>query len=205
MCVDYTDLNKACPMDPFPLPNIDQLVDETAGCALMSFLDAFRGYHQIFMHEDEEEKTDFTTPKRVFCYRVIAFGLKISGATYTRMVAKVFKQVYDPDMNEDNNRTELHLIDEKREVAATHAENYQRQAKAYHDKRVRPRYFQVGYYVLRRRKASQPLEGSKFAKRWEGPYIVTTVVRPGSYKLKTPKGKTIDKVWNTEHLLKYFQ
>ncbi|XP_019198276.1 PREDICTED: uncharacterized protein LOC109192140 [Ipomoea nil] len=62
MCVDYTDLNKACPMDPFPLPNIDYLVDETAGCALMSFLDAFRGYHQIFMHEDDEEKTAFTTP-----------------------------------------------------------------------------------------------------------------------------------------------
>ncbi|XP_031090958.1 uncharacterized protein LOC115995951 [Ipomoea triloba] len=93
MCVDYTDLNKACPMDPFPLPNIDQLVDEIAGCALMSFLDAFRGYHQIFMHEEDEEKTAFTTPEGVFCYRVMAFGLKNSGATYTRMVAKVFKKV----------------------------------------------------------------------------------------------------------------
>ncbi|XP_019197405.1 PREDICTED: uncharacterized protein LOC109191268 [Ipomoea nil] len=98
ICVDYTDLNKACPMDPFPLPNIDQLVDETAGCALMSFLDAFRGYHQIFMHEDDEEKTAFTTPEGVFCYRVMAFGLKNSGATYTRMVAKVFKQVLGHNM-----------------------------------------------------------------------------------------------------------
>ncbi|XP_031099838.1 uncharacterized protein LOC116004037 [Ipomoea triloba] len=63
MCVDYTDLNRACPMDRFPLPNIDQLVDETAGCELMSFMDAFRGYHQIFMHEEDAEKTAFTTQK----------------------------------------------------------------------------------------------------------------------------------------------
>ncbi|XP_019150214.1 PREDICTED: uncharacterized protein LOC109147030 [Ipomoea nil] len=93
MCVDYKDLNKAFPMDPFSLPNIDQLVDETAGCALMSFLDAFRGYHQIFMHEDDEEKTAFTTPEWVLCYRVMAYGLKNSGATYIRMVAKEFKKV----------------------------------------------------------------------------------------------------------------
>nr|GME05956.1 uncharacterized protein LOC109168246 [Ipomoea batatas] len=69
------------------------------------------------------------------------------------------------------------------------AENYQRQAKAYHDKRVRPLYFQVGDYVLRRREASKPLDGGKLAKRWEGPYIVLAVVRPGSYKLKTPKAE----------------
>ncbi|XP_031106330.1 uncharacterized protein LOC116010979 [Ipomoea triloba] len=118
MCVDYTDLNKACPMDPFPLPNIDQLVDETAGCALMSFLDAFRGYHQIFMHEEDEEKTAFTTPEGVFCYRVMAFGLKNSGATYTRMVAKVFKKVlgrnlqaYVDDMIVKSSETDLHTED----------------------------------------------------------------------------------------------
>ncbi|CAH9083530.1 unnamed protein product [Cuscuta europaea] len=93
MCVDYTDLNRACPMDPFPLPNIDQLVDETAGCELMSFLDAFRGYHQISMHEDDAEKTAFMTPEGIFCYLVMAFGLKKSGATYTRMVAKIFRTV----------------------------------------------------------------------------------------------------------------
>ncbi|XP_019178888.1 PREDICTED: uncharacterized protein LOC109174051 [Ipomoea nil] len=118
MCVDYTDLNKACPMDPFPLPNIDQLVDETAGCALMSFLDAFQGYHQIFIHEEDEEKTAFTTPEGVFCYRVMAFGLKNSGATYTRMVAKVFKKVlrrnlqaYVDDMIVKSTEADLHTAD----------------------------------------------------------------------------------------------
>ncbi|XP_019179525.1 PREDICTED: uncharacterized protein LOC109174725 [Ipomoea nil] len=118
MCVDYTDLNKACPMDPFPLPNINQLVDGTAGCALMSFLDAFRGYHQIFMQEDDEEKTAFTTHEGVFYYRVMAFGLKKSGATYTRMVAKVFKQVlgrnmkaYVDDMIVKSRKAEGHVDD----------------------------------------------------------------------------------------------
>ncbi|XP_019176175.1 PREDICTED: uncharacterized protein LOC109171578 [Ipomoea nil] len=98
MCVDYTDLNKACPMDRFPLPNIDQLVDETAGCELMSFMDAFRGYHQISMHEEDAEKTAFTTPDGIFCYLVMSFGLKNAGATYTRMVAKLFKTVLGRNM-----------------------------------------------------------------------------------------------------------
>ena len=53
MCVDYTDLNKACPKDDFPLPRIDQPVDSTSGCELMSFLDAYSGYHQIHMAKDD--------------------------------------------------------------------------------------------------------------------------------------------------------
>ncbi|XP_019184570.1 PREDICTED: uncharacterized protein LOC109179515 [Ipomoea nil] len=93
MCVDYTDLNKACPQDPFPLPRTDQLVDETSGCELLSFMDAFKGYHQIFMAEEDEEKTAFVTPDGIYCYRVMAFGLKNSGATFTRMVAKIFKDL----------------------------------------------------------------------------------------------------------------
>ena len=62
LCIDYTDINKACPNDPFPLPRIDQIVDSTAGCDLLSFLDAYSGYHQIFMTREDEEKTTFITP-----------------------------------------------------------------------------------------------------------------------------------------------
>ena len=47
MCIDYTSLNKACPRDPYPLPRIDQIVDSTSGCDLLSFLDAYSGFHQI--------------------------------------------------------------------------------------------------------------------------------------------------------------
>ena len=49
MCPDYTSLNKACPKKPFSLPRIDQIVDSTAGCEILSFLDAYSGYHQIKM------------------------------------------------------------------------------------------------------------------------------------------------------------
>ncbi|CAH9133280.1 unnamed protein product [Cuscuta epithymum] len=118
MCVDYTDLNKACPMDPFLLPNIDQLVDETAGCELMSFIDAFSGYHQIRMHEEDAEKTSFMTPEGVFCYLVMAFGLKNSGATYTRMISKLFRPVlgrtmeaYVDDMIVKSKRAGTHAVD----------------------------------------------------------------------------------------------
>lgn len=85
-------------MDPFPLPKIDLLVDETARCALPSFMDAFHGYHQIFMHDGDEEKTAFITLNGVFCYLVMAFGLRNSGATYTRMVAKLFGELLGKSM-----------------------------------------------------------------------------------------------------------
>ena len=62
MCVDYTSLNKTCPKVPFPLPRIDQIVDTTAGCELLSFLDAYSGYHQIKMKESDQIATSFITP-----------------------------------------------------------------------------------------------------------------------------------------------
>ena len=82
VCVDFTDLNKACPKDPFPLPKIDQLVDSMAGHERMSFLDAFQGYHQIALRKEDQEKTAFITPRGVFFYKVMPFRLKNAGATY---------------------------------------------------------------------------------------------------------------------------
>ena len=81
MCVDFTDLNKACPKDDFPLPKIDRLVDSTAGHALFSFMDANAGYHQIPMAEEDQVHTAFTTSSGFYCYRVMPFGLKNAGAT----------------------------------------------------------------------------------------------------------------------------
>lgn len=71
MCVDYTDLNKAFPLDPYPLPSIHQMVDEMAVATLMSFMDAFKGYNQIMMVGEDESKTSFITPER----RYFAIGL----------------------------------------------------------------------------------------------------------------------------------
>jgi hypothetical protein len=76
MCLDFTDLNKACPKDSFPLPQIDQLVDSTAGHRLLTFMDAFSGYNQIMMDDADQEKTSFITSKGLFCYKVMPFGLK---------------------------------------------------------------------------------------------------------------------------------
>ncbi|RVX06104.1 Transposon Ty3-I Gag-Pol polyprotein [Vitis vinifera] len=81
VCVDYTNLNNACPKDSFPLPRIDQIVDSTSGQGMLSFLDAFSGYHQIPMSPDDEEKTAFITPHGLYCYKVMSFGLKNAGAT----------------------------------------------------------------------------------------------------------------------------
>ncbi|XP_052192778.1 uncharacterized protein LOC127801573 [Diospyros lotus] len=91
LCIDFKDLNKACPKDSYPLPRIDALIDGTAGCQLMSFLDAFQGYHQIPLHPEDQEKTAFITDKATYCYRVMPFGLKNAGATYQRLVNKLFK------------------------------------------------------------------------------------------------------------------
>src|SRR5512142_2747641 len=84
MCIDYTDLNKACSKDPFPLPRIDQIVDSTAGCDLLCFLDAYSGYHQIRMARENEEKTAFITLIGTYCYTTIPFGLKNAGPTFQR-------------------------------------------------------------------------------------------------------------------------
>nr|CAN79539.1 hypothetical protein VITISV_011362 [Vitis vinifera] len=87
----YTNLNNACPKDSFPLPRIDQIVDSTTGQGMLSFLDAFSGYHQIPMSPADEEKTAFITPHGLYCYKVMSFGLKNAGATYQRLMTKIFK------------------------------------------------------------------------------------------------------------------
>ena len=86
MCVDYTDINKHCPKDPFDLPRIDEVVDSTAGCELLSFLDCYFGYHQISLKEDDQIKTSFITPFGAYCYTTMSFELKNTGATYQRAI-----------------------------------------------------------------------------------------------------------------------
>jgi hypothetical protein len=86
MCVDYTDLNKHCPKDPFGLPRIDQVVDSIAGCSVLSFLDCYFGYHEISLAKEDEGKTAIITPFRAFCYTSMSFGLKNVGATYQRAI-----------------------------------------------------------------------------------------------------------------------
>jgi hypothetical protein len=81
-------LNKACPKDPFALPCIDQVIDSTAGCDLLCFLDAYSGYHQIPLYQSDQIKTSFITPYGAYCYVTMPFGLKNAGATYQRTMQR---------------------------------------------------------------------------------------------------------------------
>ena len=120
MCVDFTDLNKSCPKDSYPLPQVDVLVDSTARHQLLSFMDAFSRYNQIRMHKDDQEKTSFVTSQGLFCYRVMPFELKNAGATYQRLMNRMFTpqigrnvQVYVDDMLVKSRREEDLLKDLK--------------------------------------------------------------------------------------------
>ena len=82
VCMDFINLNEACPKDSYPLPRIDQLVEATTDRELLSFMDAYFGYNQIKMHPLDEDKAAFTTGQRTYCYKVMPFGLKNVGATF---------------------------------------------------------------------------------------------------------------------------
>ena len=116
MCVDFTDLNRACLKVSYPLPRIDTLVDSTARHKLLSLMDAFSGYNQIKMKEEDQEKTSFMTSEGLLCYKVMPFGLKNAGATYQRLMNKMFThqigrnvQVYVDDILVKSLRENNHL------------------------------------------------------------------------------------------------
>jgi hypothetical protein len=90
MCIDYTNLNKACPKDPYPLPQIYQIVDSTSGCNLLSFLDAYSGFHQIQMSRQDRKHTAFVTVDGLYCYVVMPYDLKNALPTFVRAMSKTF-------------------------------------------------------------------------------------------------------------------
>ena len=124
-CVDFTDLNKVCPKDSFPLPRIDQLVDSTTKHKLLKFMDAFSGYNQIKMDEKDQEKIAFITSQGIYCYKVMPFKLKNAGATYQRLGNKMFNkqicknmEVYVDDMLVKS-KEELAQLDDLRKIITT--------------------------------------------------------------------------------------
>jgi ribonuclease HI len=99
-CVDFRNLNKACPKDEFPLPNMDLLIDSAAGSAMFSFMDGFSGYNQIRMSPRDAEKTAFRTPIGNFYYTVMPFGLKNAGATYQRTMTAMFHDMIHQEIED---------------------------------------------------------------------------------------------------------
>ena len=117
MCVDFKNLNKAWPKDDFPPPHIDVLVDNTAGNALMSFMDGISRYNQIKMAPKDMTKTTSTIERGIYCYTVMPFGLKNVGATYQKMAIALLHdmmhnkvEVYVDDMIMKSKNRECHII-----------------------------------------------------------------------------------------------
>lgn len=118
MCINYSDLNRACPKNFYPLPNIDQLIDFTAGNELLSFMDAFSGYNQIKLAEEDQDDTTFITHGGVFAYKVVPLGLLNAGATFQHAMDSIFKpqigknfQVYVDDILVSSTKAENHIKD----------------------------------------------------------------------------------------------
>ena len=116
MCVDFRNLNKACPKDDFLLPHIDVIVDSAASSAMYSFMDGFSGYNQIMMAVMDKIKTAFITEWGMYCYKVMPFGLKNAGATYQRAATTLFHdmmhkevEVYVDDMMVKSKTREGHF------------------------------------------------------------------------------------------------
>jgi hypothetical protein len=117
MCIDFTSLNKACPKDNFPLPRIDKIVDSAAGCEVMSLLDCFSGYHQIYMEEDKAS-TSFITPFGTYCFVRMPEGLKNAGSTFSRLTKTLLESqvgrnifTYVDDIVVASKNKEDHLTD----------------------------------------------------------------------------------------------
>jgi ribonuclease HI len=118
MCIDFTSLNKACPKDNFPLPRIDKIVDSAAGCEVMSLLDCFSGYHQIYMKGEDKASTSFITPFGTYCFVRMLEGLKNAGSTFSRLTKTVLESqvgwnifTYVDDIVVASKNKEDHLAD----------------------------------------------------------------------------------------------
>ena len=130
MFVDFTNLNKACPKDSYPFPQVDIPVDLTARHQLLSFMDTFSSYKQIKLDEANQEKTSFITSQGLFCYKVMLFGLKNASTTYQRLINKMFAhqigrnvQVYMDNMLVKSRREDDHLDDLKETFDTLHSYN----------------------------------------------------------------------------------
>ncbi|GKV38221.1 hypothetical protein SLEP1_g46157 [Rubroshorea leprosula] len=118
MCIDYTNLNDACPKNCYPMPNIDKLVEAASGNEKLSLLDAYSGYHQVPMALEDADKTSFYVGDEIYSYVMMLFGLKNAGATYQKMVTIVFRaqigrnlEVYVDDIVVKSLKVGDHLID----------------------------------------------------------------------------------------------
>ena len=116
VCIDYRDVNHACPKDNYPTPFIDQIIDDCPGCEIFSFMDGFSGYNQINIRPEDQHKTTFIYPWGTFSYRKLRFGLKNDGATFQREMDYAFNdikhivQTYVDDLPANSRNQTNHLM-----------------------------------------------------------------------------------------------
>jgi hypothetical protein len=117
ICTNFRDLNNACPKDNFPMPFIDQIIDDYTDHKALSFMDGFSGYNQIQIHPVDQYKTTFITPWGTFSYRVMPFGLKNAGATFQWAMTYIFHDLvaiilaYLDDLTTRSKKRTQHLDD----------------------------------------------------------------------------------------------
>ncbi|GKV44466.1 hypothetical protein SLEP1_g51650 [Rubroshorea leprosula] len=218
MCIDYTNLNNACPKDCYPMPSIDKLVEAASGNERLSLLDAYSGYHQVPMAPEDEEKTAFYAGDEIYCYVMMPFGLKNAGETPyhlafgTEAVIPVEIGVpsfrvthFDEERNGQLLRENLDLLAEVREEARLRTLAYKQKLTNFYNKRVHPRTFKVGDLVLRKAGLTGfETRFGKLAPNWEGPYAVAEVPHPGAYVLQDAEGKRVPRVWNVNNLKRFY-
>jgi hypothetical protein len=114
VCIDFRDLNRATPMDGYPMPVADLLVDVVAGHKIISFMDGNAGYNRIFMAVEDVAKTAFRCPGHIglFEWIVMTFGLKNAGATYQRAMNYIFHELIEKIV-------ETHLDDVRKTLECT--------------------------------------------------------------------------------------
>ena len=108
--------------------------------------------------------------------------------------------------NDEALRLNLDLLDEKREQVLKRTKDYQRKTVRYYNQKVKPKSYKPGDLVLKKLlPARKNLAHGKLGPSWEGPYIVTLIIRPGNYELQTEEGKILPHTWNAEHLKRFYQ
>ncbi len=117
MCCDFRALNKITVRDRYPLPRIDDLLDQVGGCRVFSSLDLQQGYHQVLIPEEDRAKTAFVTHLGQFQYKVLCFGLTNAPATFQRLMERVlgnrigrYVLVYLDDILVMSRTVEEHLV-----------------------------------------------------------------------------------------------
>jgi hypothetical protein len=161
MCIDFADLNKACPKDDYPLPRIDRVVDDAANGQLMSLLDSLSGYHQIWMRKEDEEKTSFIAPFGTYCFVRMPEGLKNAGQPFSRMSLVVLGPqlrrnvlAYMDDIIVTSSKRQNHVIDLAQTFANLRAANLSLNLEKVHLQSTQRESFRMP--CLHQRHRSQP-------------------------------------------------